>query len=121
MAHYAFLDEDNIVTEVIVGIDETELIEGLDPETWYSNFRGQKCVRTSYNNNIRKQYAGIGYKYDEEADVFISPQPFPSWSLDNNFDWQPPIPMPNNDFLWAWDEDSQEWYRPFFNINNERV
>jgi hypothetical protein len=70
MAHYAFLDENNIVTEVIVGIDETELIEGLDPETWYGNFRGQKCVRTSYNGNIRGMYAGIGCTYNEALDVF---------------------------------------------------
>ena len=71
MAHYAFLDENNIVTEVIVGIDETELIEGLDPETWYGNFRGQKCVRTSFNGNIRYNYAGIGYSYDPIDDAFI--------------------------------------------------
>lgn len=75
MAHYAFLDENNVVTEVITGIDETELIEGLDPETWYSNFRGQKCVRTSYNGNIRKNYAGIGFIYDCERDAFIAPKP----------------------------------------------
>jgi hypothetical protein len=78
MAHYAFLDENNIVTEVIVGIDETELIEGLDPETWYGNFRGQKCVRTSYNaatNGFRYNYAGIGYTYDPDADAFIVPRP----------------------------------------------
>ena len=71
MAHYAFLDENNIVTEVIVGIDETETIEGLNPETWYSNFRGQTCIRTSYNNNIRKIFAGVGFFYDFEKDVFI--------------------------------------------------
>ena len=75
MAHYAFLDENNIVTEVIVGIDETELIEGLDTETWYGNFRNQVCKRTSYNGNIRYNYAGIGYKYDEVADAFIPPKP----------------------------------------------
>jgi hypothetical protein len=75
MAHYAFLDNDNIVTEVITGIDETELIEGLDPETWYGNFRGQVCKRTSYNGNIRYNYAGIGYKYDEVYDAFIAPEP----------------------------------------------
>ena len=75
MAHYAFLDENNLVTEVIVGIDETELIEGLDPETWYGNFRGQKCVRTSYNGNIRYNYAGIGYTYDQNADAFIGARP----------------------------------------------
>lgn len=73
MAHYAFLDKNNIVTEVIVGIDETELIEGLDPETWYGNFRGQTCKRTSYNHNIRGRFAGIGFTYDPVADVFIGP------------------------------------------------
>jgi hypothetical protein len=75
MAHYAFLDENNIVTEVIVGIDETQLIEGLDTETWYGNFRGQVCKRTSYNNNIRFNYAGIGFKYDAVRDAFIAPEP----------------------------------------------
>jgi hypothetical protein len=73
MAHYAFLDENNVVTEVIVGIDETETIEGLDPETWYGNFRGQVCKRTSYNNNIRGTYAGIGYTYDAALDIFVAP------------------------------------------------
>ena len=75
MAHYAFLDENNVVTEVIVGIDETELIEGLDPETWYGNFRGQVCKRTSYHGNIRKNFAGVGYTYDETRDAFIAPEP----------------------------------------------
>jgi len=74
MAHYAFLD-DNIVTEVIVGIDETQSIEGLDTETWYGNFRGLKCVRTSYNGNIRYNYAGLGYTYDPIDDAFIAPAP----------------------------------------------
>ena len=108
MAHYAFLDENNIVTEVITGIDETELIEGLDTETWYGNFRGQTCKRTSYNGNIRKQYAAIGYSYDSVNDVFIAPQPFASWLLDLNFDWQPPTPRPKEGF-WDWDEDSLSW------------
>jgi hypothetical protein len=75
MAHYAFLDKNNIVTEVITGIDETELIDGLDPETWYGNFRGQLCKRTSYHGNIRKNYAGIGFSYNEERDAFIAPEP----------------------------------------------
>ena len=74
MAHYAFIT-DGIVTEVITGIDETETIEGLDPETWYANFRGQTCKRTSYNHKIRFNYAGIGYKYDEARDAFIAPEP----------------------------------------------
>lgn len=75
MAHYAFLDKNNKVIEVIVGIDETELIESLDPETWYGNFRGQACKRTSYNSKIRYNYAGIGFTYDPEADAFIAPRP----------------------------------------------
>ena len=107
MAHYAFLDENNVVTEVITGINETELIEGLDTETWYGNFRGQRCVRTSYNNAIRKQYAIVGGTYDESKDQFVAPQPFPSWSLDSNNDWQPPTPRPIGDFYWV--EDSLSW------------
>jgi len=75
MAHYAFLNDDNIVTEVIVGIDETELIDEISPEEWYGNFRGQTCVRTSYNNKIRFNYAGIGYTYDPIDDAFIAPMP----------------------------------------------
>jgi len=75
MAHYAFLDENNIVTEVITGIDETETIEGLDTETWYGNFRGQTCKRTSYNGNIRFNFAAIGYTYDAIDDAFIAPMP----------------------------------------------
>ena len=107
MAHYAFIDANNIVTEVIVGIDETELIEGLDSETWYGNFRGQRCVRTSYNNNIRKQYAGVGYIYNETADVFVQPQPYSSWLLDSNHDWQPPTPKPEGRYYW--DEEALSW------------
>ena len=82
MAHYAFLDENNIVTEIITGIDETELIEGLDTEIWYGNFRGQTCKRTSYNAKIRKNYAGIGYTYDAERDAFIAPRPDDAISFD---------------------------------------
>ena len=109
MAHYAFLDSNDIVTEVIVGIHETELIEGLDTETWYSNFRGQVCKRTSYNHRIRKQYAGIGYRYDSTADVFIAPQPYPSWTLDSNHDWQPPTPKPSSDGPYRWSEEELAW------------
>lgn len=75
MAYYAFLDESNTVTEVIAGKDETELIEGLTPEEWYGNFRGQKCVRTSFNHRIRYNFASIGYLYDPIDDAFISPTP----------------------------------------------
>jgi hypothetical protein len=75
MAHYAFLNESNIVTEVITGIDETELIEGVQPEIWYGNFRGQTCIRTSYNHKIRFNYAAVGYSYDPIDDAFIAPMP----------------------------------------------
>ena len=75
MAHYAFLDENNIVTEVIVGKDENEVLDGLTPEEWYSNYRGQKCIRTSYNNKIRYNFASIGYTYDPLDDAFIAPMP----------------------------------------------
>jgi hypothetical protein len=91
MAHYAFLDEDNIVVDVITGIDETELIEGLDPETWYSNFRGQPCKRTSYNGKIRYNYAGKGFKYDEAANAFIAPKPdcgHIELQLNNQYRWE---------------------------------
>ena len=75
MAHYAFLDENNIVTEVIVGRHEYEVVDGIsDWETHYGEFRGQVCKRTSYNGNYRKNYAGIGYTYDSERDAFISPK-----------------------------------------------
>jgi hypothetical protein len=84
MAHYAFLDNNNIVTEVITGIDETELIEGLDTEVWYGNFRGQTCKRTSYNGNIRKNYAGIGFTYDEVRDAFIAPEPADAIGFDED-------------------------------------
>ena len=75
MAHYAFINDSNIVTEVIVGIDETELIEGKSPEDWYGEFRGQRCIRTSYNGNIRYNFASIGYTYDPIDDAFIAPMP----------------------------------------------
>ena len=109
MAHYAFLDENNIVTEVIVGIEESELIEELDPETWYGNFRGQTCKRTSYNGNIRKNFAWIGYTYNEELDAFVAPKPpFESWLLDEETaTWQAPIPKPEGNYYW--DEDTLSW------------
>jgi hypothetical protein len=93
MAYYAFLDKNNIVTEVIVGIDETELIEGKDPETWYGTFRGQVCKRTSYNGNMRKNYAGIGFTYDESLDAFIPPKPSEGATLNpDTAQWELPEP-----------------------------
>jgi hypothetical protein len=110
MAHYAFLDENNIVTEVITGIDETELIEGLDTETWYGNFRGQTCKRTSYNNNYRKNYAGIGYTFDSVRDAFIPPKPYESWLLNEDTClWESPVPRPEGEGLWDWDEVTVSW------------
>lgn len=108
MAHYAFLNEDNIVIEVIVGIDENELIDGVNPETWYSNFRGQSCKRTSYNSNIRGTYAGIGFTYDEEEDIFIAPQPFSSWNRVGSF-WESPVHYPNDGKSYAWNEETGSW------------
>ena len=111
MAHYAFLDINNVVTQVIVGINETELIEGLTPEVWYGNFRGQVCKRTSYNatNGYRKQFASIGFTFDHVADQFVAPQPFESWTLDANNDWQPPTPMPSSGGPYRWSEEDLEW------------
>jgi hypothetical protein len=108
MAHYAFLDENNIVTEVIAGRNEDEVVEGItDWEAYYGQIRGQVCKRTSYNSNIRKQFAGIGYTYNVESDVFIQPQPYPSWILNENFDWEAPTPKPEG--LYSWDEETLAW------------
>ena len=106
MAHWAELDNDNKVIRVLVG-------DNNDPNNdegyqWLINNLGGTWIQTSYNHNIRKQYAGIGYTYDAVNDVFIAPQPFASWSLDENFDWQPPTPMPTEG-KWYWDEDSLSW------------
>ena len=108
MAHYAFLDENSIVTEIITGKDETELIEGLDTETWYGNFRGQICKRTSYNANIRGKYAGKGDTYNAEENIFVVPQLYPSWNRSGSY-WNPPTPMPTDDKRYSWDEDTLAW------------
>ena len=118
MAHYAFLDENNIVTEVIVGKDEGE--EGRDWEQWYGEFRGQTCKRTSYNTiggvhtkggiPFRKNYAGIGYTYDTQLDAFIPPKPFASWLLnENTAQWEAPVAMPTDGKMYSWDEDTVSW------------
>lgn len=113
MAHYAWLDENNLVVNVTVGVDEEVVQQGIggSTEAWeafYSEATGHTIKRTSYNSNIRKQYAGIGYTYNANADVFVAPQPFPSWSLDTNHDWQPPTPRPTEG-MWIWDEDNLSW------------
>ena len=113
IAHYAFLDDNWVVTEVIVGIDETEQIEGVAPEQWYANFRGQRCVRTSYNGNIRKNYAGIGYTYDTERDAFIPPKPYDSWVLnEETAQWEAPVAYPEDAAegeFYTWNEDTTSW------------
>jgi hypothetical protein len=122
MAHYAFLDSNNIVTEVITGIGESELIEGLDPETWYGNFRGQVCKRTSYNGNIRKNYAGVGFTYDSERDAFIPSKPFNSWLLnEQTCRWEAPVPHPNDGFTYIWNESDLIWELVDFSEPNEAL
>lgn len=115
MAHFAELDENNTVLQVIV-VHNNELKGANGVE--YENKGIQFCEtlfghanwkQTSYNHNIRKQFAGVGYTYDLDKDVFVAPQPFPSWSLDDNSDWQPPTPMPEDDNLYSWNEETQDW------------
>jgi hypothetical protein len=109
MAHYAFLDNNNIVTEVIVGKDETDLSH--DWEQYYGAIRNQVCKRTSYNNNIRKNYAGIGYTYDEQRDAFIPPKPFASWTLNETTClWECPTTRPTDEIKnYNWNESTQSW------------
>jgi hypothetical protein len=108
MAHYAFLDENNIVTEVITGKDETDTTH--DWEQFYGEFRGQVCKRTSYHGNIRKNYAGIGFTYDPQRDAFIPPQPFPSWTLvEETCQWESPIPYPTDGNAYKWNESNFSW------------
>ena len=118
MAHYAFLNLNNIVTEVIVGKNEGE--DGIDWEQHYGDFRGQICKRTSYNTMggvhtnggtpYRKNYAGIGYTYDATRDAFIPPQPYASWTLDEaTCLWTAPTPMPTDSKQYRWDEPTISW------------
>lgn len=118
MAHYAFLNLENKVIEVIVGKDEDE--DGIDWEQRYAEIRGLTCKRTSYNTYagthlnggtpFRKNYAGIGYTYDEALDAFIPPKPYESWSLDQNTcTWNPPVEYPNDENSYVWDEESLGW------------
>ena len=109
MAHYAFLDENNIVTEVIPGRDEWEEVDGItDWEQAYSEVRGQICKRTSYNGNIRGIYAGVGYSYNPQEDIFVTPQPYPSWTRKGSF-WEAPTPMPTDGKAYDWNEDDLAW------------
>ena len=121
MAHYALLDSNNVVVKVITGVNETETqtdtdgtVVGGSGEAWEAFYAAQPwhegltCKRTSYNSNIRKQYAGIGYSYDSVADVFVAPQPYASWTLDSNHDWQAPVAQPAEG-MWSWNEETQAW------------
>ena len=133
MAHYAFLDENNIVTEVIVGRDEDEVVNGIsDWETYYGNQRGQICKRTSYNTSggvhsgggtpLRKNYAGIGYSYDADRDAFIPPKPYPSWTLvEDTCLWEAPVPYPEatEGEIYEWDEDAGNWVLVQLTIDGE--
>lgn len=107
MAHWAEIDENNEVIRVLVGDNNDP--NGDEGYQWLLENLGGTWIKTSYTGKIRKQYAGIGYKYDVDADVFIAPQPYPSWSLDSNYDWQPPIPYPNDGLMYFWNEADQDW------------
>jgi hypothetical protein len=117
MAHFAELDENNVVLRVIV-VHNNELIDGEENESeqlgidfCVAHFGG-RWIQTSYNANFRKNYAGIAYTYDPIADVFIKPKPYPSWILDSNHDWQAPTLQPVdvfNEYTWKWNEESLSW------------
>lgn len=111
MAHYAFLDESNIVVDVITGRNEGEVVDGIsDWEKYYEDFRGQKCVRTSYNGSIRKNFAGINFVYDEQRDAFIPPKPFNSWTLnEDTCRWESPVPYPEDNKDYVWNENQRNW------------
>lgn len=116
MAHFAELDENNIVKKVIV-VNDNDCDGGEFPKSEESGINfcksllGQDTIwkQTSYNNNFRYNYAGIGFYYDEVNDAFISPKPFDSWVLDNNFKWKAPVEYPNDDALYSWDEETLSW------------
>jgi len=121
MAHYAFLDENNIVTQVIVGKDEDDLAEGVTSwEEYYGNIKNQVCKRTSYNTRAgehafggtpyRLNYAGINYEYREDIDGFIPPKPFDSWLLDETTGtWNAPVAYPTDGEIYVWNESTQSW------------
>jgi hypothetical protein len=113
MAHFAELNDESKVIRVIVVSNNELLIDGVEREEkgieFCQSLLGGTWLQTSYNNNIRKQYAGVGYTYDETADVFIAPKPFASWSLDSNYDWQAPVERPADGKDYSWDETNQVW------------
>lgn len=115
MAHFAQLDDSNVVTQVIVVANEELLLDGAESETkgviFCKSLFGDdtKWVQTSYNANFRKNYAGIGYTYDPIADHFYAPQPYPSWVLNDDAQWEAPVARPDDNKFYTWNEDTQEW------------
>ena len=113
MAHFAQLDENNVVTQVIVVANEELLDNGVELEAkgiaFCQSLLGGNWKQTSYNGNIRKRYAGIGFTYDADKDAFIAPQPYGSWTLDADLNWQAPVAMPEDGKAYAWFEPNQEW------------
>jgi hypothetical protein len=107
MSHWAELDENNKVIRVTVGDNNDP--NGDEGYQWLVDNLGGSWVQTSYNGNFRARFAGIGYTYDQNLDAFITPQPFPSWLLDQNHEWQAPVPYPDSEFTHYWDENAQEW------------
>jgi hypothetical protein len=115
MAHFAQLDDNNVVTQVIVVANEELLLDGVESETkgviFCKSLFGEDTnwKQTSYNGTIRKNYAGIGYTYDVANDYFYAPQPYPSWTLDADAIWQPPVAMPTDDKMYTWNEETLSW------------
>jgi hypothetical protein len=124
MAHYAFIDENNIVTNVITGREEDEIVDGIsDWETYYSEIVGQKCLRTSWNTlegehraggtPFRGNFAGVGMIYHEDIDAFVDPKPFSSWVLnEEKARWEAPVPIPEENARYSWNEDFGIWEKP---------
>jgi len=110
MAHFAEI-KSGLVERVIVVHNNELLVDGVEVESkgaeFCTNLLGGNWVQTSYNSNFRKQFAGIGFTYNSTADVFVEPQPYPSWTLDSNHDWQPPTPKPDGNY--SWNESQLEW------------
>ena len=114
MAHFAELDENNVVKRVIVVANkDTADADGNEMESigvaFCQKLLGGNWKQTSYNGKIRKNYAGIGYAYRADIDAFVAPQPYPSWVLDANAQWQAPVPMPEDGKMYSWDEAAQAW------------
>lgn len=108
MAHWAELDENNVVIRVTVGDNEDP--NGDEGYQWLLDNLGGTWVKTSYNGNIRKNFAGIGMIYNEDLDAFIAPQPYPTWTLnENTCEWQAPVPYPTDGLGYDWDEDTLSW------------